>query len=146
MFRLTAVAAAVAVFVIGCGPNIKNSEQVRRDLLAHLEKNAGLDPKELDINITKLTFEGDQANATVSFRPKTATRIDSAMVMNYILDQKDGHWVVAKRGDSQKRGMQPTPGPGGKDIPKGHPPVTGKEEMPPDHPAVKPDAPAGQNR
>jgi len=127
----------------GCGKNIKTRDQVRSDLMEHLSTKTGLDMKALDVDVTKVTFEHDQAQATVSFHQKSDTSINGGMVMVYTLAPKNGHWVVVKRGDSQGHQFGGQPPPGNQDLPPGHPPVDATSPanapagpLPPGHPSV----------
>lgn len=116
-----------------CGKNIETKERVRADLLEHLSKNAGLDVKALDIEITQLAFVNHQARATVSFRPKGVSAIDAGMEMIYTMKPENGHWVVVGRSDSAGHGMSGAPS--GQDLPAGHPAV-GPNQLPPGHPPI----------
>lgn len=121
---------------------MKTREQVRSDLMDHLSTKTGLDMKALDVDVTKVTFENNQAQATVSFHQKGDSSVNGGMVMVYTLAPKDGHWVVVRRGDSQGRqlgGQQPID----PNLPPGHPSVDGPEQgdapagsLPPGHPPV----------
>jgi hypothetical protein len=136
-----------------CGPNIKTKEKVREDLLTHLQK-AGLDTKALEIDITQVTFDKNQAHAAVSFRPKGVTSVHDGMMMSYTLESRDGHWVVTGRADSQGHGSSRPPAENGTsgapNLPPGHPPMGGlaapngspngqnPSQLPPGHPQVQP--------
>jgi hypothetical protein len=127
----------------GCGKNIKTREQVRADLIDHLSTKTGLEMKSLDIDVTKVTFEHDQAQATVSFHQKSDPSINGGMVMVYTLAPKDGHWVVVRRGDSQGHQFGGEPVPADQNLPPGHPRVdgaspegVGSDTLPPGHPAL----------
>ena len=109
----------------GCGSNIKTKERVQSDLKTHLEK-VGLDVNRLDVSVTEVAFDKNMAHATVTFSPKGATNVHDGILMHYTFEDKDGHWVVVGRGDSQGHGM------GG---PSGNP------NIPADHPALGPDTP-----
>lgn len=155
LFPLFASLTLGLCLLAGCGPSIKTKEKVREDLLAHLQK-AGLDTQALEIDITGVKFEKDQAHAAVSFRPKTASNIHDGIMMNYTLQSRDGHWVVIGRADSQGHGAgQPSGGDGAVgSLPQGHPPVSefdspnvnphgmatplGTQPLPPGHPRIDP--------
>ena len=108
---------------------MQNREKVKADLNEYLSSKVGLDLKSVDVDITKLTFEGNKANATVSFHQKADTSVGAGMVMQYTLDQQNGHWVVTSRADSQGHGMGA--GSANDSLPPGHP-STGA--LPPGHP------------
>jgi hypothetical protein len=127
---------------------MQTKEQVRSDLVDYLSGKVGLDMKGLDVDVSKVTFAGNQAHATVSFREKNNRAIDSGMVMQYTLEPKDGHWVVTGRADSQGHGFGGTAAD--QTLPPGHPPVQqSPRQLPPGHPSVdKMDAaaPAGESQ
>jgi hypothetical protein len=129
---MTLAGAAVA-----CRKSIENKEQVRSDLMEYLSTKVGLDLKALDVDVTKVTFSSDEAKATVSFHQKNDSSIGSGMVMNYVLQAKNGHWVVKSRADSSGHGIgNPSPD---QQMPPGHPPV---QDLPPGHPSIPPDSSA----
>jgi hypothetical protein len=106
-----------------CRDDLKNSDNVRQAILSRLQDHSGLDLKNLDVNITALTFDKNTANATVFFHPKNDSKLDGGMTMKYTLTERDGKWVVASVADSQGHGM---PGP----------PPARSTELPPGHPAL----------
>lgn len=121
---------------------MKTRDQVRSDLMNHLSTKTGLDMKSLDVDVTKVTFENNQAQATVSFHQKSDSSVNGGMVMVYTLAPKDGHWVVVRRGDSQGRELGEQQ-PSDPNLPPGHPSVDGAapgvapaDSLPPGHPPV----------
>ena len=138
VLRLSAVLLLSFCLLAACGKNIETKEQVRADLLEHLSKNAGLDVKALDIEITQLAFVNHQARATVSFRPKGVSAIGAGMEMIYTMKPEDGHWVVVGRADSTGHGMGGAPA--SQDLPPGHPAVD-PNQLPPGHPSIDGSAP-----
>ena len=147
----------------GCGSNIKTKEHVQSDLKTQLQK-VGLDVDRLDVSVTEVAFDKDMAHATVTFSPKGAANVHDGIMMHYTLQDKEGHWVVVGRADSQGHGMggpssnpnlpadHPPLGPGTpfgdpktpaqQSLPPGHPPVqgtpppSGGQALPPGHPKV----------
>lgn len=145
--KLTVCLLVGALVLGGCGRNIQNSEAVRLGVLDYLNQRkaqTGLDITSMDIAVLSVSFESNQAHATVSFRPKGAS---SGMTMNYTLDRRGDRWVVSGRGDSGSHphgaemqgglppghpptGASPIPGmpqgqvpPSGGALPPGHPPI-----------------------
>jgi hypothetical protein len=124
-----------------CSKDIQNKEALRAGVLDYLESKAsttGLDPKLMDVDVSGMSFETNQARATVVFRPKGAAE-GAGMTMNYAFDRKGDKWVVRGR---QENGASPhgaggLPGAGGTALPPGHvqvPGAAGGAEMPPGHP------------
>jgi hypothetical protein len=131
----------VGLLIIGavaCGRAPANKQAVREGIIDHLEKNTGLDMKSMDVEITTVDFKGNEAQATVAFRPKASP--EAGMSMNYTLERKGDKWAVLKRADSTgmshgggaapPHGGMASPGAGG-GLPSGHPPAGGGTDPPP---------------
>jgi hypothetical protein len=91
----------------------------------YLKTRAGISIDTMDVNVTSVTFRGEEADATVSFSPKGSKDHSGAMNMNYVLENKGGKWVVKGRSGSSQHGGDPSAMP--KDTPQmppGHPPTT----------------------
>ena len=68
----------------------------------------------MNVEVTSVQFNGNQAEATVSFTPKGGNAAQG-MSMQYQLEQKDGRWVVVGRkdaGSSPHGGAMPPAAPG----------------------------------
>ncbi len=138
------------MLLAACSKDIQNTESVKQGVLDYLRARTtqtGLDVNSLQVDVTSVAFEKDQARATVSFKPKTGDS-GGPMLMNYVLDRKGGKWVVRGRtengvnphgGASPGTGMGTTPGTGAT-MPPGHP-ATGVE--PPLMPMPGTPAPSG---
>ncbi len=169
--KTSALAAAAVLLAVlslgGCSKDIQNKEALRAgviDYLASKTATTGLDPKLMDVDVSGMSFEKDQARATVVFRPKGSSE-GAGMTMNYAFDRKGDHWVVRGRQDNGANphgsgmalpgagdGTQLPPGhvqvsPGGAgdgtQLPPGHVPVpnggaTGGSTLPPGHPPTSP--------
>jgi hypothetical protein len=146
--RITLYTLAAATLLLnGCNRAPESKEAVRSAVMDHLAKNTGLDVSSMTVDVGNVKFDGNQAMAVVSFRPKASP--DAGMTMNYTLERKGNKWVVAKRpeGGGHGAGTQPSPPPPGGELPSGHPPVGGaakggsSSELPAGHPPVsQPDA------
>ena len=132
-------------------PNIQNAEAVKQAVMEYLNAKAGatgLNMATMDLDVTSLSFQQDQARATIYFRLKTG---EGGMSLNYLLDRKGDKWVVRSLQDTENphgggatgAGAAPgspgaapelppnhpsvgTPGSGGS-LPAGHPPVGSKQ-------------------
>ncbi|MEO8100727.1 MAG: hypothetical protein ABI811_23720 [Acidobacteriota bacterium] len=151
--KYAALAAATLVAALlgsACSSNnIDNKDAVRTAMIDYLKAKSastGLDPNAMDVNVDAVAFERDTARATVSFTVKGS---DQGMQFNYTLNRDGGKWVVAGRndqtaaphglpsapgapaapaiGDPGKEPLLPVPLPGtsAKELPAGHPPVSG---------------------
>jgi hypothetical protein len=119
---------AAALLFVSCSRNsIDNKEAVRKGVVDYLEKRrsqTGLDMGLMNVDVTNVTFEKNEARATVSFRPKDGKI--GGMSMNYVLERKDDKWVVKGR---QESGLSPHAG-----NPMGSSPSGDVPSMPPNHP------------
>ena len=90
-------AALVALVVAACnrGPN---QEAVRQGVMDHLAQ-VGLNVQGMNVDVTSVKFNGNQAEATVAFTPKGGNT-SQGMSMRYTLQQQGGKWVVTGRQDS----------------------------------------------
>ena len=121
----------------GCGSRGAQSENaVRQGVLDYLAQRSDLNMKAMQVDVTSVSFRQDEADATVSFRPKGAT--GGGMQMRYTLDRQGDRWVVRGKGHSgagQSPHGQQMPGTGGQS-PHGQTPGSTPGEMPPGHPSV----------
>jgi hypothetical protein len=125
-----------------CNRAPESKEAVREGVIEHLNKNTGLDLKSMDVSVDNVTFEGNKATASVSFKPKSSP--EGGMSMNYALERSGKKWVVQKAAGGHGGAMAPSPEPGA--LPPGHPPTgqsggsqsKGSTDLPPGHPPVAP--------
>jgi hypothetical protein len=137
------VALAAALLTFSCARHdIDNKEAVRKGVVDYLEKRksqTGLDMGLMNLEVTNVSFEKNEARATVAFRPKDGRA--GSMSMNYVLERKGDQWVVKGR---QESGLNPhggaaTPGAMGSPAPGDLP------SMPLNHPpTAPPPSPAGK--
>ena len=139
-----------ALVLVSCGSNINNKDAVKKGVLDYLDKRkqqTGLDMSLMNVEVTNVAFEKNEARATVAFVPKGAA--GGAMTMTYVLERRGSQWVVRGRQESGgphgAGGMPPggamPPGAGmqgggaNPHLPSGHPPVNpeaGKDQKQPD--------------
>jgi hypothetical protein len=138
--------AAAAVLLAGCSKDIQNKEALRAGVIDYLSgrmSQTGLDPKLMDVDVSGMSFEQDQARATFVFRPKGSSE-GNGMKVSYAFDRKGDHWVVRGRQDNgvnpHGAGGMPNPGDPGTTLPPGHVqiPGSGQGQLPPGHPSVAP--------
>ena len=92
----------------GCHRGVESKDAVRQGVLDYLATK-GLAAAAMDINVTDVKFDGDKADATVSFAAKGTG--SGQMAIQYHLELKDGKWAVLGRKDaSQHGGGQLPPG------------------------------------
>ena len=84
----------------------------------------------MKIEVSSVSFRGNEADALISFTPK-GMESSAGMQMRYTLEKKGNEWVVKGRADSGGHGgMAPgasphggMPGAGGSSLPPDHPPI-----------------------
>lgn len=135
---LTFALAGVLCLLSGCAQKATQSkEAVQSGVLEYLKNRSGLDTSAMDITVNNVSFRDNEADATVSFSAKGSKEASNLMQMRYVLEQKDGKWVVKGRsGGSGGHGSEALPGAGGAhggggmgggaELPPGHPPAGSK--------------------
>lgn len=91
------------VLLSGCAKNIQNQDAVRQGVMTYLAKRSDL--LAMDVSVTSVSFRKDEATAEVHFQAKGNSSPGAGMTMQYVLDRKDGLWVVrAKTGANAAHG------------------------------------------
>jgi hypothetical protein len=134
--------AMVAMLLAACSKDIQNSEAVKQGVIEYLQarkSQTGLDMSLMQVDVVSVSFEKDQARATVMFRPKSAA--DAAgMQLPYTLKRKGNKWEVEPHSEG---GANPhAAGDGGAlppnhpALPEGMPQSSEGGALPPGHPPV----------
>jgi hypothetical protein len=144
---LIAAAAVSLVLLAGCKKDLQNQDAVRQGVMSYLSKRSDL--LAMDVSVSSVAFQKDEATAQVHFQAKGNSSPTAGMTMQYVLERKDGGWVVKGRtGASAAHGAGPTgvnmppPGqgtsPGSMDgMPRiARPGGAGSNGLPPGHPSV----------
>ncbi len=124
-----------------CSRGIQNEQAVRQGVVDYLAAKSDLNMSQMEVDVTSVSYRADEADATVSFRPKGGGA-QSGMQMRYTLERKGGRWVVKGRG-AGPHSQSAAPGGAGQ-MPPGHPPMGGAPsnatpgggQMPAGHPPV----------
>jgi hypothetical protein len=120
------------VFLAGCNRGAENKDAVRQGVLDHLAQ-VQLNVASMNVEVTSVQFNGDQAQATVTFTPKGGTAAQS-MTMQYQMAKKDGRWAVVGRKDAGSSphggGAMPPAAPGAEN-PHGVGKMPSPEDLPP---------------
>jgi hypothetical protein len=82
----------------GCHRGSQDKEAVRQGILEHL-KARSFNLSTMEMDLTAVQFNGNNADATVSFYPK-GTNAAQGMTMKYQLQQQNGKWAVVSRNDA----------------------------------------------
>ena len=133
----------------GCKRDIKNNDAVKQGVMTYLAKRSDL--LSMDVNVTSVSFDENQATATVHFQAKGNTAPGSGLTMQYVLERQGDQWAVKKKA-GEGHGAVGMPQESGGSIgampqtmPPGHPTV-GSGDLPAGHPPVSPDKKSGKNQ
>jgi hypothetical protein len=128
--KLSALLTVVCL-IAACSKNIQTNEAVRQSVIEYLSAKApqtGLDMNSMTVEVSTVSFERDEARATISIKPKNSD--GAAMQLPYTLDRKGDKWVVrglVASGGNPHGSVAPGAEPGTQALPQGHPPVGNKE-------------------
>jgi hypothetical protein len=123
--------ALLMVCLAGCNRGVQNKDAVRQGVLDHLSQ-LQLNVASMNVEVTSVEFNGNQAEATVSFSPKGGNATQG-MSMRYQLELRGGRWVVVGRkdaGSSPHGGGMPS-APPGMENPHGGGKMPSPEDLPP---------------
>jgi len=139
-----------AVFISGgCKKHPSDNDAIRAGIMRHLNGVGTLNLSAMEMDISSVSINGNQAHAEVEFRPKTGAPPGAGMQVAYNLEKRDGAWVVQKTQPSGGMIQHPDPNknphqnpdvhsgslpdfsdivnpvgaPAGGALPPGHPPV-----------------------
>jgi len=118
-----------------CNRASESKEAIRESVINHVSGKVNVGS--MDVDVTSISFKGNEADATVTFRPKGAGP-GAGLQMQYTLQQKAGKWVVkdkAQAGGSPHGAINPgaeAANPHGGSgatgqMPQGHPPLDSGE-------------------
>jgi hypothetical protein len=131
-----------ALFLVACGNRAAQSETaIRQGIIDYLAKRSDLNLSTMQVDVTSVSFRQNEADATVSFRPKGAAGA-ATMQMRYTLERQGARWVVKGRarggagqpahgmgsmppghGNTMGQPQADTGAQGGSGLPPGHPPL-----------------------
>lgn len=103
----------ILLTLTACNRGNQSKEAVRQGVIDHLS-NRNLNMGSMDIDVTSVQFNGDEANAMVVFTPKGAGA-SQGMTLRYRMQRKRDKWEVVSTEDSGHGGQAPagTPNPHG---------------------------------
>lgn len=102
----------LALSLTACHHGLQTKESVRQGVIDYLSSRKDLSIGGMDIDVTSVTFNGDKAEAAVSFAPKGGNA-SAGMTMRYELQQQNNKWVVTGRQDSGQNPHGGLPAAGG---------------------------------
>jgi len=99
------------VCLVGCQHGGANStEAVRQGVIDRLSK-AGYNMSAMDIQVSQVQFNGEQADATIALTAKGQANVP-AMTLRYHLEHQNGKWVVTGRPQDSGHGSASDPNMG----------------------------------
>jgi hypothetical protein len=134
------------LFLTGCAKDIDNKEAVKAAIEKRVIKT-GFDLQTMAVNVSRVEFHGNKAEATASFVPKGGSP-SSGVAFSYNLERQKDEWVVTSlqqgsmaghTGSAGMPGMPTTPAPGTGNQGSGRPsgvPIDPSRPLPPGHPSV----------
>jgi len=141
----------------GCKKQESDADGIRSGINQHLAGLKTLNLAAMDMNITNVSVQGDQAQAQVEFKPKGGAPAGAGMQVAYSLAKQNGTWVVQNSQPSGGSIQHPGPGenphmnetspssgsmPNFRDLVPGSTGGTGT--LPPGHPPINPQGNSGQ--
>jgi hypothetical protein len=119
-----------------CNRENHSNEAIRQGVLDHL-KSSSVNLAAMDMDVTTVDFKGDNADVTVTFKPKGGPPT-AGMALHYRMQEKGGRWSVLSIQDSGHSGSVPpgmtNPHGGGVAAPGGSSPhgaMPSPEDLPP---------------
>jgi hypothetical protein len=115
--------AILPLLLLSCAKDINTKEAVRTAVMKHLSTRGDLNLASMDVNVGSITWRQNEADASVSFRPRGSA--DEGMQMTYVLERKGDEWVVKdkKSMPTNPHGGDAAPVAPSGPLPPGHPPV-----------------------
>ncbi len=97
---------------------------MRQGVIDYLSQRQDLNMSQMDVDVSSVSFRANEADATVSIRPK-GSGAGQGMQVRYTLERQGNRWVVKGKGQSGGHGSQMPGAP--REMPPGHPP-TGQDQ------------------
>ena len=82
------------VIIGGCQKQQSDADAIRSGINMHLASLKTLNLGAMDMNVTKVSVQGNVAEAQVEFKPKTGAPQGAGMQVSYSLQKQNGLWVV----------------------------------------------------
>jgi hypothetical protein len=89
-----------------CNHGGQSKDAVRQGVLDYLSSRRDLNISSMDVEVSAVQFNGNKADATVTFAPKGVSGAQG-MTMRYQLEQQGNKWAVVGRQDSGHSGSVP---------------------------------------
>jgi hypothetical protein len=83
-----------------CGRGIENKDAVRQGVIDYLATRGNLNIQQMNVEVVSVAFQGNRAEATVSFAAKGGKVEGPGMTIRYTLEKQASRWVVKGRADA----------------------------------------------
>jgi hypothetical protein len=100
----------ILVLFAGCKKQESDADAIRSGINQHLASLKTLNLGAMDMNITNVSVQGNQAQAQVEFKPKTGAPQGAGMQVAYSLEKQNGLWVVQNTQPAGGSIQHPAPG------------------------------------
>ena len=94
----------------GCQKPVSDADAIRSGINAHLSGLKTINMSAMDMTVNSFSINGNQAQASVEFRPKTGAPQGAGMQVNYNLAKQNGVWVVQQTTPAGGMIQHPAPG------------------------------------
>jgi hypothetical protein len=84
------------LMISGCQKKANETDNIRAGIMRHLSSLNTLNLDAMDMSITNVNIQGNQATAMVEFRPKNGAPSGAGMQVSYALEKQGSEWVVVK--------------------------------------------------
>lgn len=93
---LTGLMVALLLCTVACKSDTDYKEAIRTGVVKHLSSKQGLNVPNMEITVTQLSVNGNQATAQVEIRAKGAENSANTMNLSYNLEKRGNEWAVIK--------------------------------------------------
>lgn len=95
---------------VGCKKQESDADAIRAGINTHLSGLKTINLSAMDMIVNSFSIQGNQAQASVEFRPKTGAPAGAGMQINYTLEKQNGIWVVQNTQPAGGAIQHPAPG------------------------------------
>ncbi len=124
---------APLLVLAACNRGNPSNDAIRQGLLDHL-RGTSVNLAAMDMDVTSVEPHGDQADVTVTFKPKGGPAAEG-MALHYRMQEKSGRWAVVGIQDSGHGSTAPgtsNPHAGGAELPPtSHSEMPSPQDLPP---------------
>jgi hypothetical protein len=98
------------VLFAGCKKQESDADGVRAGINQHLVSLKTINLGAMDMNVTNVSVQGNEAQAQVEFKPKSGGPPGAGMQVSYSLQKQNGQWIVQNTQAAGGSIQHPAPG------------------------------------